>query len=238
MFNCQHQLDPVPEKDVRLGVPLVNDLQELPQNCFYFVRVDPAFSEKKEACDTAIVVCGVDMKGHRWFVDGWIGKEKKPSVVIGKAIGYMKKWNAKNIGIEAVAAQSVLAEAAYDGIVDPKGNILQTNAVVKIERSTDTQKWVRLLDLQPPTERGEVHIVRSNPIANVLIEQWKAFPYGKMDALDAAHDCWVKTYAPTATSAAEAPKYSAAWYMNEILKKNKKSPFKVPFVNNIELMNW
>lgn len=208
-YNCQLLLNPVPEGEQRfdtadLDAAWVDELPGIGEMHLY-VRCDPAISEKKTADEVAINLGGVDWRGHRFYIDGWVGREKRPTEQVRKMFALAKKWAARgykviNIGIESVAYQEALAslcrlgvpsrDTEFDGESVP---ILKPPCpIVSIIRSSDMRKDERILAMTGPMERREVHIWKQNPIGRKLYDEHKQFPYGSKNILDTCHDFWIK----------------------------------------------
>jgi hypothetical protein len=205
IFNCQMQLDPVPEDEQRFDVEALAEswVSEipLPGQMWVYIRCDPAISEKREADDTAIVVGGVTWDGKRWLVDGWCGRQKRPSHIVMKTFNLARRWMAKgyevrSIGFESVQYQEALAQMARQGVPEREAEYdgEQVRMVVKpcpirsIKRSTQMHKQERLLEMDGPITRRELKIWKKCPIGQKAITQLTNFPLDKDDLLDALHD--------------------------------------------------
>jgi len=212
-YNTQLLLNPVPEGEQRFAVEDL-DLAWVPElpgpsEMSLFIRCDPAISEKKSSDEVAINLGGVDWRGHRYFIDGFIGREKRPTEQVRKMFALAKKWIAfgykvVNIGIESVAYQEALAQLCRDGVpsrdTTVDGEMVPVLkppcAVVSITRSSDMRKDERILQMTGPMERHETHIWQSNPIGRKLYDEHKQFPFGTKNGLDTCHDFWIKARPP------------------------------------------
>lgn len=212
-YNTQLLLNPVPEGEQRFSTEDLDAswIEELPppSDMAIFIRTDPAISEKKKNDDMAIIVGGVDWRGHRYYIDGWIGREKRPTEQVRNLFRFATLWAARkyrviNIGIESVSYQEALAGLCRDGVPsrDPQFDgeavpIMKPPCpIVSILRAPDMRKTERLLQMTGPVERREVHIWKYNPIGKKIYDQHVQFPFGRMDALDACHDFWIKARPP------------------------------------------
>lgn len=212
-YNTQILLDPIPEGEWRFHHGDLDAAWEdtIPHSAamHLFIRVDPATGTKRENDEVAINLGGVDWRGHRWFIDGWSGREKRPSEVLRKVFYLAKKWDGLgykvlNIGIEAVQAQEGLAQMARDGVAIREPTFDGESVpmmrppcpVVSITRSPDARKVERIITMEGPVSRREIHVWKANPIGAKLLGQYKEFPHGRFDILDTCHDMWLSTRKP------------------------------------------
>jgi hypothetical protein len=168
-----------------------------------YVRVDPAISVKRSADETAIVVDGVDWRGYRWSVDGWVGREKRPTEIVRKTFAFARKWQSWgykvfNIGFESVAYQEALNQLARDGVPEREATfhgesvkVLKAPCAVRsIKRSPNMRKDERILEMDGPISRCEHFIWKQNPIGEKMASELKNFPFDTKNVLDALHDMW------------------------------------------------
>lgn len=227
-YNCQLLLSPVPEGEQRFAMEDLDaawvDTIPDPSEMVLFIRCDPAISEKKKNDEVAINVGGVDWRGHRYYIDGWIGREKRPTEQVRKMFRFARAWEARhykvvNIGIEAVAYQEALAQLCRDGVPSRDTEfdgemvaVLKPPApIVSITRSSDMRKEERILQMTGPMERHEVHIYTQNPIGRKLYDEHKQFPYGTKNGLDTCHDMWIKARPPARQFAADLRRMDPAF---------------------------
>lgn len=214
IYNCQFLLNPTPEGDQRFPKDAVEEMwtDTLPEPGFAFsyVRIDPAISQKREADETAIVVGLVDWAGRRTSVDGWVGREKRPTEMVRKMFSFARRWTSKgykcfNIGVESVAFQEALAQLCRDGV--PEREATEHGELIKIikspcpirsiKRSTDMHKSERLLQMEGPISRREFKIWSKNPIGRRLAMQLTNYPHDKDDVMDAHRDLWTAVVLPS-----------------------------------------
>lgn len=212
-YNCQCLLNPMPEGEQRFDAQALDEcwVSEIPpsEEMWVYVRVDPAISEKKQNDETAIVVGGVKWDAKRYQVDGWVGREKRPTEIVRKMFTFARKWQAlgyrvQNIGVESVAYQEALAQIARDGVPEREAAyhgesvpmLKSPCAVRSIKRSAELRKTERILEMDGPVSRREVMFWERCPIARRTIDQYKGFPFDRFDILDAMHDLWVGTSTP------------------------------------------
>ena len=207
IYNCQMLLNPTPEGDQRFMADLVDamwiDTLPEPGYAISYVRIDPAISKKREADETAIIVGLVDWRGWRYSVDGWIGREKRPTEMVRRMFAFARAWTAKgykcwNIGVESVAFQEALAQLCRDGVPEREATahgesipILKSPCPVRsIKRSPDIRKTEGILQMEGPISRKEFKIWKKNPIGKKFATQLVNFPHDRMDSLDAHRDLW------------------------------------------------
>lgn len=212
--NCQLLLNPTPEGEQRFSREILEqcwvDDPWKPEDCWAYVRCDPAISEKRDADETAYTVSLVHWSGQRMFVDGWGGREKDPIEIVRHGFTLARKWIAmgytvRSIGYEAVQFQAGLITSARRGIPERHarwdGERIAIQAppcrVIPIERSSDRTKLERILSMAGPIMRREVWFLKDNPVAKRMIQQLENFPHDRDDFLDSMHDHWIKTAQPT-----------------------------------------
>ena len=251
LYNCQLLLNPVPEGEQRFDVAAleaswVSDVPPAPEMWVY-VRCDPAISEKRDADETAIVVGGVTWDGKRWFLDGWMGREKRPSEIVRKLFEFARRWQARgypvrNIGIESVAYQEALAEMCRAGVpeheVEGHGErvrmILKPCAIRSITRSPNMRKHERILEMDGPVTRREVRFYDKNPIGRKLMQQFTNFPFDRFDGLDAAHDMWDGCMAPPAQIESREPVFPREF--EKLFARRKRKDMGT--VQHVQLASW
>jgi len=257
-YNTQLLLNPVPEGEQRFTVEDLDAswVEDLPSHgeMELFIRCDPAISEKKSSDEVAINLGGVDWRGHRYYIDGWIGREKRPTEQVRKMFALAKKWagfgyKVRNIGIESVAYQEALAQLCRDGVPSRDTTFDgETVAVLKppcpvvsITRSSDMRKDERILQMTGPMERKEIHIWKSNPIGRKLYDEHKQFPYGTKNGLDTCHDLWIKARPPARIFVSDGrrmdPAFKKIWD-RVMMRSGDRMPGLVGASNSSALERW
>lgn len=130
----------------------------------------------------------------------------------------VRKWQdngytVKNIGVESVSYQEALASIMRDGVpirkpkFDGESVPMMTNPcpIKSITRSSDMRKHERILQMDGAIARRELHVWDKCPIGSRTIQQFKNFPFDKFDILDAVHDLFVGTYAPSRSTSPVPP---------------------------------
>jgi hypothetical protein len=223
-YNCQLLLNPIPEGEQRFDHEALDeswvDEPPIADQCYLYIRIDPAISQKRSADETAIVVGAVTWDAKRTLIDGWVGREKRPTGIVLRAFTLAAKWKAKgytvkNIGFESVAYQEALAEIARYGVPEREATyqgesvpiITKPCPVRSIKRSPDIRKQERIMEMDGPVTRRELKFWKRCPIADRAMRQFKGFPFDRDDILDAVHDLWVDTRTPARVMRAETPKW-------------------------------
>lgn len=214
IYVTQLLLDPVPEGEQRFDGEDVDAMWcteiPAPEECWGYLRCDPAISKKKDRDETAMHLVLVRWDGHRYFVDGWVGREKRPTEQVRKMFGLVRRWQGmgyrvKEIGVESVAYQEALAQLCRDGVPEREalthGELIPVQkapcSVRSITRSAELRKQERILEMEGPVSRREAHIWTENPIGARTVTQLKNFPFDRDDILDAMHDAWEGVMVPS-----------------------------------------
>lgn len=222
-YNCQILLNPVPEGEQRFDHEALDagwrDEIPGPDEMWLYVRCDPAISEKRTADETAYVVGGVRWNGERWLLDGWIGREKRPTEIVKTGFTLARKWigqgyTVKSIGYESVQYQEALAQIARQGVPerDPTYHgesvpmLTAPCPIVSIKRPPDMTKHERILSMDGPITRREVFFWKHNRIGAKVMQQFKNYPFDRFDALDATHDLWIRVQTPPKPLGPELPR--------------------------------
>ena len=90
-FNCQNMLSPEDPKKVKFTKEMIEIFSHIPDGLNYYLVVDPADSEEKRACYTAMKVIGVDKEDNWYWVDGLFDKIDDRER-IDEALALAKKW--------------------------------------------------------------------------------------------------------------------------------------------------
>ena len=252
-YSSQMLLDPMPEGEQRFDHEALDESWvgeiPLPTEMHLYIRVDPAISEKKSAADMAILVGGVRWDGHRYLIDGWVGREKRPHAQVRKCFTLARKWmskgyTVKSIGIEDVAYQRALAQIAKDGVPEREAAhhgesvpiMMSPCKVTGIQRGSDLTKHERIMQMDGPVVRREVHFWERCDVAERAVQQFKAFPFDKFDILDAMHDFWVKCATPSRPLGIAGPGLSPEFA--RLLKPEVDKPRLCGGTNSVTLASW
>ena len=91
IFNCQNQLNPSNPLKIKFTREMIRTFTHIPDGLNYYLVVDPADSEEKRACYTAMKVIGVDHDDNWYWVDGVFDKLDDRER-IDEAIRLAQKW--------------------------------------------------------------------------------------------------------------------------------------------------
>lgn len=143
--------------------------------------LDPAISEKKRACDAAIIVAGRRASdGALWFLDEWGGVGKTPRDKIDAMFEMHLKWNTTRNGIEAVQYQKALIFLMQEEMA--KRQLFFH--IEPIQQGSDDTKHSRITGLLSPRySNGFLRHLRPLPKLETNLADW---PNGKVDYADAA----------------------------------------------------
>ena len=253
IYACQQLLDPVPEGEQRFSAKMIDGawVEEIPPpaEMWLYMRCDPAISPKKSACDTGIHLAGVNWQGYRWFLDGWAGREKRPTEQVRKMFSMVRKWQGygyrvQNIGIESVQYQEALAQLCRDGVPEREAThhgesvrvVKAPCAIRSITRGPGMTKEERNLQMDGPISRGEVKIFRKNPIGEKFATQLKNFPMDLQDLVDPARDMWdgvIVPPRPMTDASPEIPKY-----IQEMMGESDGESVLKDTSNTVSLAQW
>lgn len=147
--------------------------------------IDPAISEKDDACDSAIVTVGMTYQNHAYEIDTRLLKANNPKVILDEivkvATHFHKSFVDYAIVIESELFQKVLA-------YDLRQIVLERNLDIRIIEVTHQGiqgKHERIIGLQGKWEARAIHLLPESP----LIHQFRYYRPNirgfKLDALDA-----------------------------------------------------
>lgn len=102
IFSCQYQLKPQDPKRIKFTEQMIQTFTAIPQGLNYYLLVDPADSEEKHACYTAMKVIGVDYDENWFWVDGLFDKIDDRER-IDEAIRLATKWDVFEVLWESLS---------------------------------------------------------------------------------------------------------------------------------------
>lgn len=102
VFSCQYMLRPHDPKKIKFTEDMIQTFTSIPDGLNYYLVVDPADSEEKRACYTAMKVIGVDHDDNWYWVDGIFDKIDDRAR-IDAAIRLALKWNVFEVLWEAIS---------------------------------------------------------------------------------------------------------------------------------------
>lgn len=169
----------------------INITAEFPEFASVRTIIDPAISEKENACDSAIVTVGVDHSNHLWEIDTRLVHADDPSRILSEVTKVASllhnKYYDYSIVIENEVFQKVLA-------YDLRQYLLEKNLsirVIEVSHSGIQGKHQRIAGLQPKWEARAIHLLPESP----LISQFRYYRPNikgfKLDGLDAFS--WIRS---------------------------------------------
>jgi hypothetical protein len=253
-YGGQQMLDPAPEGDARFNREAIErcwtDTLPTPAEAWGYLRCDPAISKKKKNDDTGMHLALVDWRGWRWFVDGFCGKEPRPTEQVRKMYALVRQWQSYgykiiNIGVEAVQYQEALAQLCRLGVPEreptfhgEKIQMLMAPCPIRsIYRKRDATKAERLSELDGPLTRGEVRVFEKNPVGHRTMDQLKHHPHDKDDLLDPMRDMWDGVLLPPKPMEAEEP-HLPTWIKRYMKEFDSDHPTVEGMNNSVTLVNW
>lgn len=152
-----------------------------PLSMRYYVRVDPAISEKRGAARTAVIVDAVAPDGKRIFlIEAW-AQRCDPFRMIDKLFEFDELYSPESIGIESVAYQRIL-KPVIEAEAERRGRWLN---IVEFKPDTGTRKENRIYGKLAPVFKRHQYWV--NPeLHEDWLDEFRTFPNGQVcDLIDA-----------------------------------------------------
>lgn len=142
------------------------------------LRLDPAISDDDQACDSAIVIDGVDRFNRKFLLQTW-NEHAQPLAVISKVFELAQQWDVHAIGVESVAFSKIF-KYLFEQHMQKEGIDFP---IIELRPDTKKSKKARIRGVQPFFERGEIYVQRHQ---DEFIKQYEEFPTGRLvDILDA-----------------------------------------------------
>ncbi len=145
--------------------------------------VDPAFStDAKEACLTAIVIVGTDIKTNKRIVlEAWGRRIGQPSELYNQIFKFHKKYRCRRWGVEAFGPQQFIAKAIREEAEKRKYGFFPLRELKK-EVGRDA-KDLRIVSLQDEFSRGDIYVRED---FSAFMREYQSYPMGETkDILDA-----------------------------------------------------
>lgn len=174
--------------------------------------IDPAISEKDDACDSAICTVGMTYENRVYEIDTRLLKANNPKIILDEIVKvatiYHKQFNDYAVVIESELFQKVLA---YDlrQIILEKGLDIR---VIEVTHQGIQGKHERIIGLQAKWEARAIHLLPESP----LIHQFRYYRPNikgfKLDGLDAFS--WIRNEqvnVPIVDAQIVDPGAEAAW---------------------------
>ncbi len=213
VFNCFYDLDTLAIIKTRVGEYMYNMLylnnplddsmrvfqerhfirikdKDVPKTGYFTVAVDPAISEKDEACESAItvnqhVVNEASERHEYWWED--ISGHFLPFALAEKILNVADKYDTletpvKGLIIEDVAYQAALKYILLNLMEQRKLQGKKSYSIIPFRSRSN--KLVRIEGMQPSFEQGRIHFVKGS-LSDQTESQLLQFPNGKlMDTID------------------------------------------------------
>jgi predicted phage terminase large subunit-like protein len=167
---------------------------QLPDDLFYVTLVDSAFSEKETADYSVVTTIGI--KDSKWYICEYSRGRWNPADLIDKICVQLKKWNPVTVGVETIAAQTVIGFYLKEKMAEL--NIYTQMQEIKQKAS----KEMKIQRLVPKMRDGK--IVHHRSMLEMEAE-FLAFPTGKHDDIIDTIQMCDELKVINATKAAQAP---------------------------------
>jgi hypothetical protein len=164
----------------------INEKETYPEQ-FAVVRtiIDPAASEKDNACDSAIVTAGVSYDNHKWEYQTDLVHSDDPKAVIDMVLKHVRKYKDKcpdyAVVCEAEVFQKWVANDLKQAMLNKNLNV----RLIEVVHQGNQGKHQRIEGLQPSWETKAIHLLPESP----LISQFRYYRPGikgvKIDGVDA-----------------------------------------------------
>lgn len=148
-----------------------------------YMTVDPAISDKDQACNSAIVISGVDHINRKWLLE-ILARRLQPIHLMDNIFSLARKWDVEVCGVEMVAFQKALKY----WLTQEMERRAQFLNIQELKTDTHQKKASRIRGLQPFFEGGEVYSLprTASDGFRQFHEEFEAFPVGALvDVLDA-----------------------------------------------------
>jgi predicted phage terminase large subunit-like protein len=129
--------------------------EEIPENVYRFIFIDPAISQSDAADFTAVAVVAVDEQ-KQWYLEHSSKHKITPTKIMNLLFQLCERFNPMKIGIEDVAFQKVLVYMAFEEM--ERRNIWLP--LEGIKPPNDKSKQMKILGLIPRFEWGRILINR------------------------------------------------------------------------------
>lgn len=145
----------------------------------FFIRIDPAISEKEDAARSAVIVDGVYRDGRKFLFEDW-AERCDPFRMLEVMFEFVQKYKPISVGVEGVAYQRIL-KPIIERLCAVRG--IWVNVVTFTPDSRERKVNRILGSMQPVFARGE-YWVRDDHVN--FIDEYMLFPTGRtVDVLDA-----------------------------------------------------
>jgi hypothetical protein len=152
--------------------------------------IDPAASEKEDACDSAVVTVGVDYENHKWEIDTRLIHSDDPSEVIKEVLRQVRLYKGTSFDYAVVCENEVFQKWVANDLRQVMLKEGLDFLVIPVEHTGNQGKHQRIQGLQPAWEARGIHLLPESP----LISQFRYYrPHVKgvkLDGIDALS--WIR----------------------------------------------
>lgn len=147
--------------------------------------IDPAISEKENACDSAIVTVGIDANNNLWEIDTRLVHADDPTQILKEVTKIANllhtRYSDYSIVIENEVFQKVLAYDLRQYLIEKNLSI----RVIEVAHSGIQGKHQRIVGLQPKWEARAIHLLPESPLISQFRYYRPNIKGAKIDAVDA-----------------------------------------------------
>lgn len=189
IYSCQYENNPLPDESAIFKRNQINEIYpwDVPNIVSNYIGVDLADEDTKKGDFSAVVVISVDQFG-KVYVREIVRGKIFPLELVDILIELTEQYNPVRVAVETTAFQKSIYKY-WKKVSRERGVFVPWK---EVKRST--QKFRRILMLQPVVERGDFAIVEGCPCADDLIMEMVEFS-GRdsayddcLDALQAAYE--------------------------------------------------
>lgn len=163
----------------------INTEVQFPEFASVRTIIDPAISEKDNACDSAIVTVGIDAKNHLWEIDTRLVHADDPTQILKEVTKVANLLHTKYydyaIVIENEVFQKVLAYDLRQYLIEKNLSL----RVIEVAHSGIQGKHQRIVGLQPKWEARAIHLLPESPLISQFRYYRPNIKGSKIDAVDA-----------------------------------------------------
>lgn len=181
IYATQYLLDPMPSEKM-IFKPEWNryfDPANLPFTS-NVIAVDPAISQKKDACDTSIVCCGSDDTRNIYVID-YKSDHYDIGTTLDVIVDMVRQYEPYALVVETIAYQAALAQLLRERLQRDGLYIAVTEEVP----GSDDRKDMRIRSMTPYFERGVVYMRKNQTKLVKQLREYNPTAGSKKDILDA-----------------------------------------------------
>lgn len=175
IFANQYMNEIIPGEDQDFKASWKKYYQEIPDNTYTFIFIDPAISQQEGADFTAYVVVHVDSDDY-WYIEAAKRQRINATQTIEMIFDLYNQYKPMAIGVEIVAYQQALLHF-LDEEMKRRSTVIP---VTGIRRGPDKTKEQRILSLVPRFEWGRIYL---NQGLIDLEDEYSKFPRSRFDDL-------------------------------------------------------